>query len=98
MPKEADVTGGDTGTFEMVTLVVSIIALIATIGIAALRSEPESVTLRQEFPVLGFTGPAAAADDTLPVSIVSTTATAVSPSCARRDTTRPAGGRGIENG
>src|SRR4029077_20702688 len=42
---------------------------IATIGVASLRSEPDSVTMRQEFPVLGFTGPAAADGDTLAVSI-----------------------------
>jgi hypothetical protein len=57
------------GTFEVLALIGGIIALIATIGVASLRSEPESVILRQEFPVLGFSGPVAADDDTLAVSI-----------------------------
>jgi hypothetical protein len=60
------------GTFEVLALAGSIVALaatigVATIGMASLRPEPAPMTRRREFPAPGPRP--AAAQDTLPVSI-----------------------------
>jgi hypothetical protein len=54
-------------TFEVLALIMGIVALIATIGITSLRPESAQIALWREFPVPGFRP--AAAQDTLPVSI-----------------------------
>jgi len=64
------------GTFEVLALIGSIVALIATVGIASLWPEPAPMIRRQEFPALGLrpavaqdAGDTGAAQDTLPVTI-----------------------------